>query len=130
MVRDGNVLNIPHSVDDVHWLYDIYGPQVEGLQGRTTHNHATRKSTADPSARIERTNQELTMDVMHIKGVKFLVSISSPLELLMICHVKALDKESIGVGVQSHILLLRSRGFIPWRIFVDTHKTLASLIGM
>jgi hypothetical protein len=89
-------------------------PSIEGLQGRTTHNHATRKSTADPSARIERTNQELTMDVVHIKGVKFLVSISSPLELLMICHVKALDKESIGVGVQSHILLLRSRGFIPW----------------
>jgi hypothetical protein len=98
MVQDGNVFNKPHSVDDVSLFCDMYGPQVDGLRGRTTHNHATQKSTVAPSERMERTNQELTMDLMHIKGVKFLVSISSPLELLMICHVKALDKESIGVG--------------------------------
>jgi hypothetical protein len=50
-------------------------------------------------------------DVMHIASEKFLISVSSPLELLMTYHVKDLSKDSLGKGIQSHVSTLRSRGF-------------------
>ncbi len=86
-------------------------------------------TTADAGSKMERTIQEVVADVMHIASEKFLVSISSPLELTLVCHVNDLSKESLGRGIQSHISTLRSRGFEPSKFFVDPHKSLKSLKG-
>jgi len=106
-LRDGNVTNIPFTVDEVKRFYDIYGPQVAGIRGRTTHKHAVRTVTEDSGSKMERTAQEVVADVMHVASDKFLVSVSSPLELL----------------------ILRSRVFEPTKFYVDPHKSLSALKG-
>jgi len=58
---------------------------------------------------------------------KLLISISSPLELVLVCHLKSLSRDDLGTRVQKHIITLHSRGFEPRRILVDPHKTLISL---
>jgi len=128
-VRDGNVTNIPFTVDEVKRFYDIYGPQVEGIRGRTTNRHAVRTVSEDSGVKMERTVQEVVADVMHVASEKFLISVSSPLELLMTCHVKDLSKDSLGKGIQSHVSTLRSRGFEPIKFYVDPHKSLTALKG-
>jgi hypothetical protein len=64
---------------------------------------------------------------MHVASEKFLVSVSSPLELLMTCHVKDVSKDSLGKGIQSHVSTLRSRSFEPTKFYVDPHKSLSAL---
>jgi hypothetical protein len=128
-VRDGNVTNIPFTVDEVKRFYDIYGPQVAGIRGRTTHKHAVRTVTEDSGSKMERTAQKVVADVMHVASDKFLVSVSSPLELLMTCHVKDVSKDSLGKGIQSHMSTLRSRVFEPTKFYVDPHKSLSALKG-
>jgi hypothetical protein len=126
-VCDGNVTNIPYSVNEVNRFYDVYGPRVAGIRGRTTHKHAVHTITRDLGSKMERTLQEVVTDVMYVASEKFLVSVSSPLELTMVCHVKDLSKESLGKGIQSHISTLRSRGFEPTKFYVDPYKSLTSL---
>jgi hypothetical protein len=105
-VRDGNVMNIPYSVDKVKHFYDIYGLQVAGIRGRTTHKHAVQTTTADAGRKMERTVQEVVADVMHVASEKILISISLPLELTLVSHVIDLGKESLGKGIQSYISTL------------------------
>jgi hypothetical protein len=129
IIRDGNVLNVPHMVEDVRRFYDIYGAQVPGIRGRTTKQHATPAVRADIESKEQITHQEMVMDVMHIVGQPFLISVSSPLELTIVCYVSSLNKTDLGTGVQQHINTLRSRGFEPRAILVNPHKSLASLVG-
>jgi hypothetical protein len=72
----------------VKHFYDIYGPQGPGLRGRTVKKHARRQVTPDSVSKMQIMNQELVADVMHIAKEKFLISISSPLELLLVYHIK------------------------------------------
>jgi hypothetical protein len=36
MIRDGNINNVPVNVVDVNTYYDIYGPVVQAVRGKTT----------------------------------------------------------------------------------------------
>jgi hypothetical protein len=83
----------------------------------------------DTRAKMQLTEQVMVADVMHVAGNKFLVSISSPLEVLLVKHISNQSVGTLGTGVQSHINTLRSRGFEPKRIMVDPHKSLVSLQG-
>jgi hypothetical protein len=127
LVRKGNVHNIPYSVDDVRRLYDIYGAQVPALRGSTTKKRAKSSTMSDNAPKAQVTKQELTADVMHLLDQKFIISVSSPLELVLICHVKSFQVDDLGTGVQTHLNTLRSRGFEPNRIHVDHHKSLVAL---
>jgi hypothetical protein len=127
-VRDGNIINIPHSVDDVKRFFDIYGPQVPAIRGKTVKMRVTWSGHEDTEAKNQEIKrQELAMDVMHTAGEKFLVSVSSPLELTLICYLKSQNAEDLGAAVQSHLTTIRSRGFEPTKIYVDPHKTFAGI---
>lgn len=66
---------------------------------------------------------------MNVGNEKYLVSLSSPLELTIACKLNSLSKADLGTGVQQHINMLRSRGFEPKWIMVDPQKLLSSLVG-
>jgi len=89
LVRSGNVRNIPYSVDDAGRFYDIYGGQVAAIRGQTTKRHVKLSAMADSTARMQITEQELAADVMHIADQNFLISMRSPLELVLACHLKS-----------------------------------------
>jgi hypothetical protein len=128
-VRDGNVRNIPYGVEDVRRFFDIYGGQVAALRGKTTPRHHKVRTMEDANMKQQITRQTMVADVMYVCGEKFLVSVSSPLEVLLVKHVLSLSVQDLGTGVQSHVNTLRSRGFEPQRIFVDPHKSLVALQG-
>jgi hypothetical protein len=50
--------DIPFAVDDVKHFYDVYGPQVPGLRGRTANKHARRQVTPDSVSKMQIMNQE------------------------------------------------------------------------
>jgi hypothetical protein len=65
--------------------------------------------------------------VMWIAGKKFLISVSSPLELVTVSHTMKVNKESLGTALQVQHALLRSQGFEPVRVRVDPQGALVSL---
>jgi hypothetical protein len=71
----------------------------------------------------------MVADVMHVARQKFLVSVSSPLELLMTYHIESQSTQELDNALQQHINTLRSRGFKPRRVLVDPHSSLVKLIG-
>jgi hypothetical protein len=107
----------------------VYGPQVEALRGKTTRSHAKTRVMSDEGSKMQLTYQDMVMDVMHVAGQKFLISICTPLGLLLVCHVESQTAQKLGRGVQKHLNTLRSRGFDSKKIMVDPHKSFESLQG-
>ena len=129
LIRDGNIKNIPHTIEDVKRYYDVYGPPVPGIRGKTMNRRLRVQSEEDRAAKMQVTSQEMTADVIYVAGQKLLVSVSRPLALTLVQPVPSLTKEMLGKALQAHINTLRSRGFEPRRICVNPHKPLQSLRG-
>jgi hypothetical protein len=128
IICDG-IKNIPHTVEDVKRYYDVYGPPVPGIRGKTMNCRLRVQSEEDRGAKMQFTSQEMTADVMHVAGQKLLVSVSRPLALTLVQPVPSLTKEMLGKALQAHINTLQSRGFEPRRVYVDPHKPLQSVQG-
>ena len=107
----------------------IYGPQVAAIRGKTTKVHAKTKIARDEGAKMQLTKQELVMDVMHMAGERFFVSICAPLRLLLVCHLQSLSTHEMGWGFQKHLNTLRSHGFNVKMVSVDPHKSFEALQG-
>ena len=58
IVRDGNVKNIPYTANDVNRFFDIYGPQVAGVRGRTMKRIPSNTAELDQGAKMQLTLQE------------------------------------------------------------------------
>ena len=129
LVRDGNVENVPVSVEDIRAFYDIYGVPVATIRGKMTKKKCAAREEIDLNAKEERKIQVLTTDVMSINGELFLISIASPLELTMSTHLTSQSKPRLGEGLQAHINLLRSFGFDARMVVVDPLKGLVGLKG-
>ena len=65
LARDGNLDGMRESADDVWRYLDIYGKQVEALQGKMTQNHVKAIDLGDDGAKEQRTHQHLASDVMY-----------------------------------------------------------------
>ena len=86
---------------------------VAGIRGSTTKRHAKRQNVPDSISKLQITYQDMVADVMHVARQKFLVSVSSPLELLMTYHIESQSTQELGNALQQHINTLRSQGFEP-----------------
>ena len=102
IVSHGNILNIPHGVEDVKRFFSIYGDQIPGIRGKTTKKHVKRARELGLESKLQVTMQEMTADVMHVAGERFLVSISQPLGLLLVIHAGSLGAVELGVALQQH----------------------------
>jgi len=71
----------------------------------------------------------MTADIMYAGGRKYVVSSTSPLELLIVCPIKTLGKITLGVAIQSHLDVFRAFGYDARIIRVDLLKALVSLRG-
>jgi len=129
IVRDGNVRNTPYGVEVVRRFFDIYGAQIPELRGKTTRRYPNVATMEDFAAKHQITHQTMVADVMLVCGEKFLVSVSSLLEVLIVKQLQSKSKQCLGTGVQAHINTRRTRGFEPERVLVDPHRSLAALQG-
>jgi len=104
MLRDGNINNIPIEVADIKTYFDIYGPPVEAIHDKTTAlKSVNQRDNYDAGIKEQRVEQVLVADVMYAGGFKFVVSISTPMMLLLTNTVASLSKAALGEAVQNHI---------------------------
>jgi hypothetical protein len=122
LVRDGNVRNVPYGVDDVRRFFDVQGNQVPTLRGKTTIRRVKGATVEDQAAKSQLTHQVMVADVMHVCGEKFLISVSSPLEVLLVKPITSQSRDCLGSALQAHINTLRSRGDLPYSLPKDRVK--------
>jgi hypothetical protein len=66
---------------------------------------------------------------MTVEGMHFLLSVASPLEIVLQSHVANQTVEVLGTALQSQIKVLRSYGFFVRLVRVDPQCALVKLRG-
>ena len=83
IVESGSIGNMPLLTrDDVRRAYELYGPPVGFVRGKTTRRQA-RFAVPDDDLILDQKKQVLSADVMHLDSYKYLVSVSEPLQLTL-----------------------------------------------
>jgi len=97
LVRSGNINNVPIDVQDVKNFFEIYGTPVAAIRGKTTEDkNITGRDNYDSGLREQITVQEQISDVMYMAGIKFLVSMMCPLQVVVVVPITALRREALG----------------------------------
>jgi len=123
LVRSGNIMNVPVEVQDIKNYFEIYGTPIAAIRVRTTQDgHITRRDTFDAGLMEQITVKEMVADVMHVAGSKFVNSLASPLQILLVIPTTSLSRLSLGRALQVHVNLLRMFDFDARVIFVDPFK--------
>ncbi len=127
LVQDGNIRGMPSlSRADVERAYRIYGTHPEYVRGQLTSRKVGRVQV-DLELRSTQKKLRLFSDVMHIDGSMFLITATDPLNLTLQCRVNSESRLDLGMVLQGHMSLLRSRGFEPTVVYTDPHSSLHSM---
>lgn len=102
MVTDGNIKNLDIIPKDIARSFEILGPIVESVKGKSTRRQVAA-IPVDPY-----------LDVMT-------VSMLSPLQLILISTLDNVRAPALGKGVYQLIATLHSRSFIATTINGDPH---------
>jgi hypothetical protein len=106
----GNMLLLTR--DNVRRAYELYGPPVGFVRGKTTRRQASFAVTDDDLI-LDQKKQVLSADVMHLDSYKYLVSVSEPLQLTLQTPVAHESQMVLGMALQSQLEVYRSCGFQP-----------------
>jgi hypothetical protein len=119
LLSDGNIFGLPELTrQDILRAYDVYGVPVAYVRGKMT-RQAIARAVIDPEAIMKEKNQVIYADVMHVDGLKFLISVVEPLQLTIQVQLENETADQLGLALQGHISLLRVRGFYPTVVYVD-----------
>jgi hypothetical protein len=100
IVSHGNLLNVPYGTVDIKCFFDIYSAQIPGVRGKMMKQQVKRARMIEPHSKLQVTAQEMTANIMHVAGERFLVSVLKPLGLLLVKHVNSLGVEELGTALR------------------------------
>jgi hypothetical protein len=122
LVEDGNFIEIPHTGESIRRHFEISGQSSHYYRGRTTESSSV--NTKEVKVHLERQSQEMTTDVMYANGLRFLISVLKPLDLVICSHLNSLGSKTLGQALQSQVNLIRSRGFEIMKVVVEAQPFL------
>jgi hypothetical protein len=100
LLEEGNIANMRQLVAaDFHRALELYGPPVEYFRGTTTCKKVSW-AVVDDNLILDRKQQVLYVDVMHIDKQRFLVSVCEPLQLTVQCQIERESQEVLGTALQ------------------------------
>jgi hypothetical protein len=126
LVGDSNVLDMPSLTrGDIIRVYDIFGQPPQYVRGKLTKKKVNRV-TFDVALRSNGA-QTLWCNVMHIDQNSFFVTVSEPMQLVLLNHIKSEDADALGEALQDQLNTLREGNFTPETVYVDPASGLMSL---
>jgi hypothetical protein len=111
---------------DLERAYRIYGQHPEYVRGKLTKKTVGRIQV-DPTLRTTTKTLKLYADVMHIDTKKFLVSVADPLNLTLQSVIVGESKQELGMALQGQLAVLRLKGFIPSKVYVDPQSAFKAM---
>ncbi len=111
LVKDGNIKRILRA-------FKIYGQHSEYVKGKLV-KKKVGQVPMDVKLRHVEKEQKLHTDVMSVDGMKFLVTVSDPLNLTIQTWIRNESKTEMGMALQGQLGLLWSQAFKPVVVYVD-----------
>ena len=100
-INSGAMNDLPVTAQDVARVYEAYGTPIPLLQGKTVHK-SEHPYVPERLPRTISTTLQLHADLMFIEEIGFLISVSKPLDLVI---VTPLGK---GTGIKSEVSLRKA----------------------
>ena len=123
MVNSPSLKNCPVTVQDITNSREIFGPDLPGLQGRSTRQKPKRvvpEYMGIPWAIYERYKYvTLTADVMFVNGIAFLVSLSRRSRFYTCGHVLNRKAKQLAHSLQKIVNLYARGGYRVRTIMMD-----------
>ena len=124
--RSGRVQGLGFNADDVVRAFEIYGPSLEAVRGKTT-KLKKKKSPQSVSHKIVDERVTMHIDLMFLSGVAFLLSYVKPLGLLICNWIKSKSVEHVRVAIDRQRSTLTSEGFKVVEITSDTESAVVAI---
>lgn len=96
LISSSNLINESTSVQDIERAADVFGPSVPALKGKTQKKQPTTIPVERPR-RVIRDVLTLHVDIIFMRGVPYLLSVTTPLGYLMI---EALTPKATPVAIE------------------------------
>lgn len=81
----------------------------------------------DLSLKSTEKNLRLYVDMMYIDGKMALISVLDPLNLILVSQLDNESRMELGLGLQGHLTTIRSRDYVPYVVYTDSHSTFRTM---
>jgi len=125
-VRSRRVDGMNFTVEDVTRAFEIYGPSLQAVRGKTVRLKKGR--APEPIAdKIVDVRVTMHLDLMFLSGVAFLIGYVKPLGLLLCSYIKNKTVECLRGAISKQKGTLVSEGFEVVQITSDSESSIVSL---
>ena len=132
IIRTGAFVNLGITYEDVYRAFEIYGAPIPYLKGTSTRKKVQVTSVSNVTLNVERPitiTQSVHVDVMHIEGVSFIVSVSKPMNLTMAEELEKNNAQNILSVVQNTIDTYRTFSYDVGILIFDCDNTLIAALS-
>ena len=124
-IAHGNIISSRVLPADIDRARTIYGPNPNGLQGRTT----TARPLPFPEDTIPRISdpQSMYLDIFSACGVQFLITITKPLDHILCTFIENREAPSLRAALNKHIEFYGQRQIKIKTLYSDNEKGITAL---
>lgn len=127
MLKSGAIANAPFTVQDLARAASIWGADVGSLKGKAKERKADPVKTEYVPRQTPK-HQTLMADIMFVEGDPYLVSVSKPLGLTLVNHLKGSRSAStLMAAISNQLNRYTAQGFVVKTILTDGEGGLMSL---
>ena len=126
LITQGKLDNNRIVAQDVIRAYDIWGPALANLKGKTTsHKSELQEEISVLNAQLK-VDQIMFVDLMFVNSIPYLVSVFKPLEYVSVSKLAKKDILSIYNTVINHVNSIRKHGLNITMLRVDGESAIST----
>jgi hypothetical protein len=126
MLDRGAIVGAKVTSFDLRRAYEIYGPSLSAVRGKTTRSK-TDSIVTEFVKRSVSAVLTLHVDIMFVEGLSFLISVSTPLMALMVTFLSSKATEQMKDALFAQIGHYKSVGFKVTEVLTDGEGAVAKL---
>ena len=128
MIKEGRIINCPITITDIENANKIWGRNMAYIKGKTT-SHKAPIVTIDSNINYQTYDKNITImiDIMYVETIPFLISVSKPLDMILINQIKNRKTITIFNQLNKQLGTYLSRGYNINTIRCDPENGLITL---
>ena len=127
LIGQGKLVNSNITTQDIVRSFDIWGPDLGSLKGKTPSYQAQVEEEQPLLDNIQDLNQIMYIDIMFVNGNPFLIAVVKPLEYVMVNKLNNRANLTLWTSLESDIRHITKYGFGLHLVRVDGEGAINSV---